>query len=93
MRVFRQNGRVSPRASSQQSDKHSAASQSTSSPRQSSPLTTSMMVNDSTFPEKRSPQAVNADSHNAKTARMEAASSHGYGGGIPAKIEEDEEPM
>ena len=93
MRVCRQNGRVSPRASSQQSDKHSAASQSTSSPRQCSPLASNMMINDSTFPpEKRSPQAVNADSHHAKTARMEAASSQGYGGGIPAKIEEGEEP-
>ena len=53
-----------------------------------------MIINDSTFQlEKRSPQAANADSHNAKTARMEAASSQGYGGGIPAKIEEGEEPM
>lgn len=93
MCVFGQNGRVSPRASSQQSDRHSAASQSTSSPRQSSPLTTNMIINESTFQtEKRSPQAVNAESHNAKTARMEAASSQGYGGGIPAKIEEGEEP-
>ena len=94
MRVFGQNGRVSPRASSQQSDKHSAASQSTSSPRQSSPLATNMIINDSPFPrEKRSPQAVNTNSHIAKTTRMEAASSQGYGGGIPAKIEEGEEPM
>lgn len=43
--------------------------------------------------ERRSPQSQNIDSHNAKTARMEATASHGYGGGIPAKIEEGEEPL
>ena len=38
------------------------------------------------------PQRANADSHNAKTARMEAQAMAGYGGGIPAKIEEVSEP-
>ena len=45
------------------------------------------------IPEKRSPQSQNIDSHNAKTARMEATASHGFGGGIPAKIEEGDEPL
>ena len=43
-------------------------------------------------PEKKGAQAQNAESHNAKTARMEATASQGYGGGIPAKIEEADEP-
>ena len=38
--------------------------------------------------EKNSGQAVNVNSHQAKTARMEAIASHGFGGGIPPKIEE-----
>ena len=38
--------------------------------------------------QQRSPQGLNTDSHNAKTARMEAIASEGFGGGIPAKIEE-----
>lgn len=42
--------------------------------------------------QKRSPQGLNTDSHNAKLARMEAAASQGFGGGIPAKIEEGIEP-
>ena len=42
--------------------------------------------------DQRSPQALNADSHNAKLARMEASASQGFGGGIPAKIEEGIEP-
>ena len=44
------------------------------------------------LPDQRSPQALNADSHNAKMARMEATASQGFGGGIPAKIEEGVEP-
>jgi len=43
--------------------------------------------------EKKTPQSINTDSHNAKMARMEAVASSGYGGGIPAKIDEGEEPM
>ncbi|KAL9105968.1 MAG: hypothetical protein Q9187_008628, partial [Circinaria calcarea] len=82
-RFLRQNGRVSPRTSSQHSDKQSA------SPSHSSPL----QPTPSTSPDKKSPQTQNADSHNAKTSRMEAAASQGYGGGIPAKIEEGEEPL
>ena len=42
--------------------------------------------------QQRSPQGLNTDSHNAKLARMEVAASQGYGGGIPAKIEEGIEP-
>ena len=42
--------------------------------------------------DQKSPQALNADSHNAKMARMEASASQGFGGGIPAKIEEGVEP-
>ena len=42
--------------------------------------------------EKRSPQQQVADSHAAKTNRMEAPSEVGYGGGIPAAIEEGVEP-
>lgn len=44
------------------------------------------------LPDQRSPQALNADSHHAKMARMEATASQGFGGGIPAKIEEGVEP-
>lgn len=42
--------------------------------------------------EKLSPQEANAESHHVKTARMEATAAQGYGGGIPAKIEEGIEP-
>ena len=38
------------------------------------------------------PQQANVNSHHAKTARMEAAAMSGFGGGIPAKIEEVSEP-
>ena len=38
--------------------------------------------------EMRSPQGAMADSHAAKTSRMEAPAIQGYGGGIPPKIEE-----
>lgn len=53
------------------------------------PTTTTTMVPS----ERVSPMMANADSHAAKTARMEAAASQGYGGGIPAKIEEGIEPI
>lgn len=42
--------------------------------------------------EKQASQMINAESHTAKTGRMEAAASQGYGGGIPSKIEEGVEP-
>ncbi len=42
--------------------------------------------------QQRSPQGLNADSHNAKMARLEASASHGFGGGIPTKIDEGVEP-
>jgi hypothetical protein len=42
---------------------------------------------------KKSPQTQNVDSHNAKTARMEAGPAEGFGGGIPSKIEEGDEPV
>ena len=41
---------------------------------------------------QQSPQSLNANSHNAKMARMEATAAQGFGGGIPAKIEEGIEP-
>lgn len=39
-------------------------------------------------PEAVSTQGQNVESHNTKVARMEADPSHGFGGGIPPKIEE-----
>jgi hypothetical protein len=42
--------------------------------------------------DKRVTTQANIDSHAAKLARMEAVATHGFGGGIPAKIEEAVEP-
>ena len=89
-----QNGRVTPRTSSQKSDKESA------SPARSASLNTITAADQggggepklASLQEKRSPQTLNAESHNAKMARMEAMASQGFGGGIPAKIEEGIEP-
>ncbi|MCJ1477056.1 blue light receptor [Lambiella insularis] len=86
LRWAKQNGRASPRTtSSQHSDYQSA------SPTTTSPILPSESQNGFS-PEKRSPQAQNTDSHNAKTSRMEAVATHGYAGGIPSKIEEGDEP-
>ena len=87
-----QNGRVTPRTSSQKSDKESA------SPARSNSLNSTTGADQGADPksvpmqQQRSPQGMKADSHNAKMARMEAIASQGYGGGIPAKIEEGIEP-
>ncbi|KAI9822445.1 MAG: blue light receptor [Pycnora praestabilis] len=91
LRWAKQNGRVSPRTSSQQSDGKS--------PAHSSPLSADILNNEnnqasSSVPlvDKKSSRGTNAESHVAKTSRMEAGASQGFGGGIPAKIEEGEEP-
>lgn len=84
-----QNGRLSPRTSSQPSDKQCE-----------SPVQTVVLVatdqrgpsNSLSNQGKRSPQGLNVESHNAKAARMEATASQGFGGGIPPKIEEGIEP-
>lgn len=71
------------------------------SPRHSQPLLPSVLADPKTQPqvpsplvagEKRAPSQSNTDSHAAKLARMEAAPRGGYGGGIPAKIDEAVEP-
>lgn len=86
LRWAKENGRVSPRTSSQNSgDKQST-----------SPAHTTKMgggdqrpgAGSMAPPEKKSAQDIQANSHQAKTARMEAAASVGFGGGIPPKIEE-----
>ncbi|KAK4691393.1 hypothetical protein P7C71_g5597, partial [Lecanoromycetidae sp. Uapishka_2] len=94
LRWAKENGRVTPRTSSQKSDKEST------SPAHSTSLTsvtgldgganTGAVESSMSVPsqQQRSPQTLNADSHNAKLARMEASASQGFGGGIPAKIEE-----
>ncbi|MCJ1263814.1 blue light receptor [Lobaria immixta] len=89
LRWAKENGRVSPRTSSQQSDRQSE------SPVQSVVLVANEQRGPSNpFPnqERRSPQSMNIDSHHAKAARMEATASKGFGGGIPPKIEEGIEP-
>ncbi|KAF2176351.1 hypothetical protein K469DRAFT_607411 [Zopfia rhizophila CBS 207.26] len=94
------NGRVSPRTSSQHSQQ-SDKSKKSASPRHNQailPNTIPETGAQSSIPstlahgEKRSPQRTNNDSHAAKVARMEAAASQGYGGGIPPKIDEGIEP-
>ena len=77
-----QNGRVSPRTNSH-SDKNS------NSPLSMSPADTKYQGGKDLL---KSPKKTNLDSHNFKTARMEAMSSPGFAGGIPAKIEEVAEP-
>lgn len=80
---------MSPRTSSLPSDKQS------SSPAQSvihAPNEQRAPPTPAPSQERKSPQRVNAESHAAKTARMEATASQGFGGGIPPKIEEGIEP-
>ncbi|KAF6235629.1 hypothetical protein HO173_006312 [Letharia columbiana] len=92
LRWAKENGRVTPRTSSQKSDKDSASPAGTNS---LNLLTAVEQMPDNKSvpaPDQRSPQALNADSHNAKMARMEASASQGFGGGIPPKIEEGIEP-
>ncbi|KAL8829468.1 MAG: hypothetical protein Q9170_006156 [Blastenia crenularia] len=85
LRWAKENGRVSPRTSSQNSgDKQSTSPAHTTKfgsgdQRQAAKLPSS---------EKRSAQDIQVNSHQAKTARMEAAALIGFGGGIPPKIDE-----
>ncbi|KAI9834227.1 MAG: hypothetical protein M1819_003065 [Sarea resinae] len=89
LRWAKQNGRVSPRTSSQHSDKQGGTSVNVSPNGVANAVVGSSGGNQI---EKRSPQMANANSHAAKTARMEAHASQGYGGGIPERIEEAVEP-
>jgi len=98
LRWAKQVGRVSPRNSAHSvSDK----GKKSVSPRHSQPLLPSVLADPKTQPpvpsplvpgEKRTPTQSSADSHAAKLARMEATPRGGYGGGIPAKIDEANEP-
>lgn len=87
LRYIMQNGRVTPRTSSQHSDK-------SASPRHPTSLTAMSALEqhapNNTPPQekKQSPQTVNTNSHINKVARMEATASEGFGGGIPPKIDE-----
>ena len=94
-----QNGRVSPRTSgSQQSDKNSASPVNSASPNPNEAAkgfaTSGSGPGGLVSPVSKSwPQQAGGDSHNLKAARMEAqAMAGGFGGGIPAKIEEVSEP-
>ena len=87
-----QNGRVTPRTSSQQSDKGSASPVRTNSLNSISALEQQTTKAPPLAQERQSPQSINAGSHNAKMARMEAPATQGHGGGIPPKIEEGIEP-
>jgi hypothetical protein len=89
-----QNGRVSPRHSSQKSQ--SDQSKHSVSPRHNQAILPNVLIENgakagSSLPQ-RTPQQVGQDSHAAKVARMEASASQGYTGGIPTKIDEDVEP-
>ncbi|KAL9581506.1 MAG: hypothetical protein Q9212_003862 [Teloschistes hypoglaucus] len=86
LRWAKENGRVSPRTSSRASgDVHatSPAHPTTFGGGEQRQLQKAM-----TSLEKRTGQDLNVNSHQAKTARMQATASHGFGGGIPPKIEE-----
>ncbi|KAL8762244.1 MAG: hypothetical protein Q9184_001725 [Pyrenodesmia sp. 2 TL-2023] len=87
LRWAKENGRVSPRTSSQNSGdkhsnspKHAASFGNSNDPRQLQKAIPST--------EKKTAQDMQVNSHQAKTARMEATASYGFGGGIPPKIEE-----
>ncbi|KAL9003564.1 MAG: hypothetical protein Q9188_003585 [Gyalolechia gomerana] len=86
LRWAKENGRVSPRTSSQNSgDKQST---SPAHPTKIGSSDQRQPPGAMLPPEKKSAQDIQANSHQAKTARMEAAASLGFGGGIPPKIEE-----
>ena len=95
-----QNGRVSPRTSSQHSQQ-SDKSKKSASPRHTQtilPNTIAETGQQSSIPSAMAPPDVktahqmSSDAHAAKVARMEVAASQGYGGGIPPKIDEGIEP-
>ncbi|KAF6219239.1 hypothetical protein HO133_005064 [Letharia lupina] len=92
LRWAKENGRVTPRTSSQKSDKDSASPAGTNTLNLVTAVDQMPDNKSVPAPDQRSPQALNADSHNAKMARMEASASQGFGGGIPPKIEEGIEP-
>lgn len=92
LRWAKENGRVTPRTSSQKSDKDSASPAGTNTLNLVTAVEQMPDNKSVPAPDQRSPQALNADSHNAKMARMEASASQGFGGGIPPKIEEGIEP-
>ncbi|KAL8703337.1 MAG: hypothetical protein Q9201_003473 [Fulgogasparrea decipioides] len=86
LRWAKENGRVSPRTSSRNSgDVHS-----TSPARTTTFGSSEQRPGQKAVPpvDKRPGQDVNVNSHQAKTARIEAGASHAFGGGIPPKIEE-----
>jgi hypothetical protein len=88
---------VSPRSNQSQSDK----SKKSISPRHNQVILpnvigetnnqSSTLAQGENFSGDTSPRQASADSHAAKVARMEAAASQGYGGGIPQRIEEGNE--
>ncbi|KAI4088161.1 MAG: hypothetical protein LQ344_006253 [Seirophora lacunosa] len=86
LRWAKENGRVSPRTSSQNSGDKRATSPKHASNLGCGDARQAQRAIPST--EKKTAQDVQVNSHHAKTARMEAAASHGFGGGIPPKIEE-----
>lgn len=94
LRWAKQNGRVSPRHSSQQSQ--SDRSKQSASPRHNQTILPNEQKAQAgpalIHGEKRTPQQANTDNHAAKVARMEAAAPQGYSGGIPTKIDEAIEP-
>ncbi|KAL8952022.1 MAG: hypothetical protein Q9222_002041 [Ikaeria aurantiellina] len=86
LRWAKENGRVSPRTST-----HNSGDGHSTSPAHAPTYSgTEQWAGQKAAPslDKRSGQDLNANSHQAKTARMEAAALHGFGGGIPPKIEE-----
>ncbi|KAF2813964.1 uncharacterized protein BDZ99DRAFT_459710, partial [Mytilinidion resinicola] len=95
LRWAKQNGRVSPRTSSQKSD---SASKAAGAPRPSKPIPPNLPGHSAALDSSTRPTAItsaqqaSADSHAAKVARMEVGASDGLSGGVPAKIDEDHEP-
>ena len=94
----KQQGRVSPRTNSH--SKEQSGSQSSSSPIDKSRLSPQQISTQGPVggigagvsgaaAAGLTPKAINTESHNLKTARMEAIASPGFGGGIPAKIDEE----
>ncbi|KAL8708046.1 MAG: hypothetical protein Q9220_007042 [cf. Caloplaca sp. 1 TL-2023] len=86
LRWAKENGRVSPRTST-----HNSGDGLSTSPAHTTTYngTEQWAGQKAAFsPDRRSGQDINVNSHQAKTARMEAVALHGFGGGIPPKIEE-----
>ncbi|KAF2500535.1 blue light regulator 1 [Lophium mytilinum] len=98
LRWAKQNGRVSPRTSSQHSQKSDSASKAAGAPRLSKPLLPNLPAQSAASDPSTKPtattlaQQASAESHAAKVARMEIGASDGFSGGVPAKIDEGHEP-